>query len=57
MTTAAATSQKEFSTWLDSHVFTPSELESYLLCPFRFYAQAYLKLEVEVRRDVEMSPA
>lgn len=47
---------EDFQTWLNGHVFTPSELESYQLCPYRFYAQAYLKLEPEVRHEVELTP-
>ncbi len=46
----------DFQTWLDSHVFTPTELEAYLLCPFRFYAQAFLALKPPVERDVELTP-
>jgi len=46
----------EFQSWLGDHLFTPSELDAYQLCPFRFYAQAYLKLTPEVRRDVELTP-
>ena len=46
-----------FQTWLDDHLFTPSELEAYLLCPFRFYARAFLKLKEETTWEVEMTPA
>lgn len=47
----------DFKTWLDQHIFSASEIESYLLCPFRFYAQSYLKLTPETRWEVEMTPA
>ncbi len=47
----------DFKTWLDKHIFSASEIESYLLCPFRFYAQSYLKLAPETRWEVEMTPA
>ncbi len=46
-----------FKTWLDDHIFTPSELEDYLLCPFRFYARAFLKLKEETIFEIEMTPA
>lgn len=46
----------DFHRWLTGHIFTPSELEAYQLCPFRFYAQAVLKLRAEVRNEVEMTP-
>ncbi len=48
---------QEFQSWLKDHIFTPSELESFLLAPFRFYAAAFLKLEPEVEWEVEMTPA
>ena len=35
---------------------SPSELEAYQLCPFRYYAQSVLKLKAEVRNEVEMTP-
>lgn len=46
-----------FQEWIEDHVFTPSELESYLSCPFYFYARSYLKLEPETEWEVEMTPA
>lgn len=48
---------QDFKNWMEDHVFTPSELETYLLCPFRFYIQFFLRLEPEVRWEVEMTPA
>jgi len=45
-----------FSAWLNDHVFSPTELEAYQLCPYRFYAQAFLKLQPEVHREVELTP-
>lgn len=45
-----------FSRWLETHLFTPSELEDYRLCPYRFYAGTYLKLEEERIWEVEITP-
>ncbi len=46
----------DFQTWIQDHVFTASELEDYLLCPFRFYAGAFLGLKSGWQRDVELTP-
>ena len=41
---------------MNEYVFSPSSLEAYLLCPYRFYAQYLLKLKPEVQWEVEMTP-
>jgi ATP-dependent helicase/DNAse subunit B len=46
----------DFQTWLETHIFTPSELESFLLCPFRFYAEAFLGLRELPEREPELTP-
>lgn len=49
--------EKKFQGWIVNYVFSPSSLESYLLCPYRFYAQYFLKLAPEIQWEVEMTPA
>lgn len=49
--------QESFQQWVDQHIFTPSELEDYLLCPYRFYASAYLKIEQCSTWEKEINPA
>jgi ATP-dependent helicase/DNAse subunit B len=46
-----------FAEWLKSHVFTATDLENYRLCPYRFYASAYLGLKPEDPFEVELKPA
>lgn len=46
----------DFQHWLKDHLFTPSELESYLLCPFRFYAESFLGLKELPEWEPEMTP-
>ncbi len=48
---------EDFQKWLSTHTFTPSELEDYLLCPYRFYASAYLKIEHNHTWEKEINPA
>ncbi len=47
----------DFSLWLQNHVFTATDLENYRLCPYRFYASAYLNLRQDDPFEVEMTPA
>lgn len=47
----------DFRSWVDRHVFTATDLENFRLCPYRFYASAFLKLREEDPFEVEMSPA
>ena len=49
--------ENNFKLWLQDHIYTPSELESYLLCPYRFYAESFLKLEADSELEVELSPS
>jgi ATP-dependent helicase/DNAse subunit B len=46
-----------FAEWLKAHVFTATDLENYRLCPYRFYASAYLKLKPEDPFEVELKPS
>lgn len=46
-----------FAEWLRSHVFTATDLENYQLCPYRFYAAAYLGLRPADPFEVELKPA
>lgn len=46
-----------FPLWISDHVYSATELEDYLKCPYRFYANAYLKIKPESRWDIELSPA
>jgi ATP-dependent helicase/nuclease subunit B len=45
-----------FPQWLQEHVFSPTELEDYQLCPYRFYASAYLGLKAANPLEVELTP-
>lgn len=45
-----------FAEWLKLHVFTATDLENYRLCPYRFYASAYLGLKPANPLEVEMTP-
>lgn len=49
-------SPPSFDEWIESHCFTPSELEDYLLCPFRFYASTYLKVKPPQISGPELTP-
>ena len=49
--------QQPFSHWIQDHIYSATELEDYLKCPYRFYANAYLKIRPESRWDIEISPA
>jgi RecB family exonuclease len=46
-----------FSQWIPQHVFTATDLENHQLCPYRFYASAYLKLRPANPLEVELTPA
>lgn len=50
-------SEQDFRTWIQSHVFTATDLENFQLCPYRFYASAYLKLRPDNPLEVELNPA
>ena len=41
---------------IQNYIFSPSDLEDYLLCPFRFYASACLKVKPETEWEVELTP-
>lgn len=47
----------KFQAWLEDHLFTPSEFEDFLLCPFRFYVESYLGLEPVLPQEPELTPA
>ncbi|MBI2082941.1 MAG: PD-(D/E)XK nuclease family protein [Deltaproteobacteria bacterium] len=49
-------SDPKFQTWLTDHLFTPSEFEDFLLCPFRFYVESYLGLEPIPPQEPELTP-
>lgn len=42
--------------WLSRHLFTPTELEGYLSCPFRFYAQSYKGLRPPPETEPDLTP-
>ncbi|MBI2981280.1 MAG: PD-(D/E)XK nuclease family protein [Deltaproteobacteria bacterium] len=46
----------KFQEWLSGHTFTASELESYRLCPFKFYVESYLGLEPNLTEEPELTP-
>jgi ATP-dependent helicase/DNAse subunit B len=46
----------EFQIWLQEHVFSATDLENHQLCPYRFYASAYLKLRPSNPLEVELTP-
>lgn len=47
----------DFSRWIEDHLFTPTELENYLDCRFRFYAESFLGLKPLPEWEIEMTPA
>jgi ATP-dependent helicase/DNAse subunit B len=46
-----------FASFIRTHVFTATDLENFRLCPYRFYASAFLKLRQEDPLEVELTPA
>lgn len=45
-----------FSEWIQDHVFSATELENYLACPYRFWAQHYLEIKPQNQWTIEISP-
>lgn len=45
-----------FKDWIQNHSFTATDLENYRLCPYRFYASAYLGLKPANPLEVELTP-
>lgn len=48
--------EPNFQDWLEDHIFTPSELETWLVCPYRFYAESFLGLKEPPSLEPEMTP-
>ena len=48
---------QSFQEWIQNHTFSPSEFEAFELCPFRFYAQSFLKISAENPWEVELTPS
>jgi ATP-dependent helicase/DNAse subunit B len=47
----------QYADFIRTHVFTATDLENFRLCPYRFYASAFLKLRQEDPLEVELMPA